>query len=485
MISIVLALFVQAPAAFSKQKVSDVKDRKGHAALDRFQNALEQDGFDVGIGLADTMDWAEQYCLGKLDSGGYVNKAPYLRMMVPASAQAADCSSQSTACDEVFQLRHDEAIVLIGVTPPPVNYYGYHTVLWKKAYPDTDGPKPRIFATLGDAVNNATVNTIGPTPFNTPVALIFTPDQTTEARVRAALRRAGYQAAIINTLVFPASLLNLGFGETADELRIVMRIGKWKSPDAGKSYMENISETLNVFRVTPRTQGIGNPFPVPPQRVRGTGQTEMDLMNKLDQLRQGIIEANSENYTATDIHTKPNWYEGYDYIQRHKDPGGDVRDAFLLSAGWLPEYDSKEKTTLAEDEFLMVYGPNHVATGKATYMSVNVYESQTAKLSIGQVFDDEGLAGSASPYLPSGDPAADLFYAYKISRNCGAEPNCLPLSGDDYNTKEHPRCVDITEPELVFGLIFRMYLEPATKIGAAMSEILYDRVIKFSPTKQE
>jgi hypothetical protein len=164
MLSIVLALSVQAPSAFCKQQVLDVKDPKEDAALERFQDALGQDGFDVGIGLADTMDWAEQYCLGKLANGGYVNKAPYLRVMVPTSAQAADCSSESTDCDEIFQLRHDEAIVLIGVTPPPVNYYGYHTVLWKKAYPGTEGPKPRIFATLGDTVNNATVNTIGPTP---------------------------------------------------------------------------------------------------------------------------------------------------------------------------------------------------------------------------------------------------------------------------------------------------------------------------------
>jgi hypothetical protein len=29
-----------------------------------------------------------------------------------------------------------------------------------------------------------------------------------------------------------------------------------------------------------------------------------------------------------------------------------------------------------------------------------------------------------------------------------------------------------------------MYLEPATKVGAAMPEILYDRVIKFSPRAQ-
>ena len=258
-----------------------------------------------------------------------------------------------------------------------------------------------------------------------------------------------------------------------------MRIGKWEHPDAGISYMENVSETLNVFRVTPGTPGIANPFPVPPLRVRGTGQTEMDLMNKLDQLRQGIID-NNPAMEATDIQSKPNWYEGYDYIQRGINPGGDSRDAIFLSAGWLPEYESNEWTTLTDDEFLMVYGPNHVATGKATYMSVNVYESETAKLSIGQVFDDD-LAATALAYLPSGDPTADLFYAYKISRNCGDEPNCLQLSADDYNNG-NPDSVDIiNESELVFGLIFRMYLEPATKVGPVMPEILYDRVIKFSP----
>ncbi len=64
-----------------------------------------------------------------------------------------------------------------------------------------------VVVTAGDAVNNATVKTIGLTSFNRPVALIFTPDQTTDARVRAALQRAVYPAAIINTVVFPASML--------------------------------------------------------------------------------------------------------------------------------------------------------------------------------------------------------------------------------------------------------------------------------------
>jgi hypothetical protein len=198
----------------------------------------------------------------------------------------------------------------------------------------------------------------------------------------------------------------------------------------------------------------------------------MDLMNKLGQLRQRIIDANLGLH-ATDIPSKPNWYEGFDYIQRGLDPWGDSRDAFFLTAGYLPEFGCLDEITLADDEFLMVYGANHVATGKATYMSINVYASETAKLSIGAL-DDRDFPNTATPYLPAGDPAGNVMYAYKVSRNCESEPNCLQLSIED--------CPRLTiDSSTILGLIFRMYLEPATKVGAAMPEILYDRIIKFSP----
>ena len=347
--------------------------------IETFRIALERSGFVVNDGMADTMDWAEEYCAGTLPSGGYVNKAPYVRVRVPKS-------SDDLGLTEVFQLRPDEAVVLIGETPPPVNYFGYHAFLWSRVHPD--GERERLFGTLGDTVNNATINTIGRDPFSQIAVFIFTPDQSTDAGVRAALHRAGYSTAIMNTIVFPAAMLNLGHGDSDDQLRIVMRVGKWDVPDIGQSYMDNLSDKLSVFRVTPAEALEANPFPVPPLRVRGTGQTEMDLMGTVEQLRQAIIDAHAGLYKAVDIPSRPNWYEGYDYIQRHQDPGGDSRDAFFLSAGYLPEYGSLDKFTLADGEFLVVYGANHVATGKATYMSVNAYASETAKLSIGQVFDN-------------------------------------------------------------------------------------------------
>jgi hypothetical protein len=453
-----LAWLSLAPCAFSQPSGRD--DR----ALAAFQNALKQDGFDVNTGATTVFNPVEAWCAGTpipgYDHALYANNQPYLQLLVSKSAKDPGLTGN-------FQLGPQEAIVLVGLTPPPEKYFGFHAFLKTKVNPD--GTKQPLWATLGDTVNNATVKTIGPTPFNSPVALIFTPDQGTDARVRAALQRAGYPAAIINTVVFPASMLNLGHGDTADELFVAMRNAIWEKETDGDAYIRN--PPLHLFRVTPRTETIATPFPVPRLRVRGTGQTEMDLMNKLGLLRHGIIAANP--LYPKDLTTQVVVYEGYDYIQRGVDPLGDSRDPLWLAAGYVPEFGSTDEITLADDEFLMVYGTNHVATGKATYHSVTFYSSRQGKVPIGGV-DDRNFSGTATPYLPPGDPAGTLMYAYKISRNCGNQPNCVTLAIHG--------CPRLTiGPNTVLGLFVRMYLEPATKVGPAMPEILYDRVIKFSP----
>lgn len=122
----------------------------------------------------------------------------------------------------------------------------------------------------------------------------------------------------------------------------------------------------------------------------------------------------------------------------------------------------------------MVYGANHVATGKATYMNTNVYASEKAKLTLGTL-DDIKFPGTAGPYLPAGDPAANVMYAYKVSRNCENQTNCLPLSVPTGCTRL------MLDKNTLLGLFTRIYLEPATKVGPALPEMLYDRVIKFSP----
>jgi hypothetical protein len=465
LLSATMSVFLlSAPCAFAQRAGQDVDP------VVQLQTALQQGGFSVQAGLVSTVDWAGMYCSGHRDDAGYVNKAPYLMIQVPESAA-------NPTPIENFKLRPDEAVVLIGPTPPPVKYFGFNAFLATRFYPDEPVGSQRkwLVATLGDAINNATIRTVGPTPFGTSVVIIFTPDRGTDARIRTALRRTGYPPAVVNTMVLPSSMLQLGENDTADELTLKMRIGMVEGgPEALDAYVKNAGTAVTVLRVTPTTTAKENPFPVQPLRVRGTGQTEMDLMGKVGRLRAGIIAANPGMH-ATDILSMPVGYEGYDYIQRRAAPGADSRDNLFLAAGYIPQFGSNQPVTLAPDEFLVVYGVNHVATGKASYASVNVYASEFAKLSIGQVFHDK-FPGTAAPYLPSGDPDVELLYAVKASRDCGGEPNCIPLRVD--------ACPVLTlEDDTALGFFFRMYLEPATRVGAAMQEIVYDRAIKFSPRK--
>ena len=460
-----LAWLGLAPCAFSQPPAQDAR------VLAKFQDALKQDGFDVNQGVAFRINLVQAWCTNTIppwvpfDHALYSNSQPYLAPAVPKSV------SDPTNLSPLFQLGRDEGIVIIGLTPPPERYFGFYAFLRTRV--GLDEKRQSLWATVGDAINNATIKTTGPTPFNSPVALIFTSDQGTDASVRKALQRAGYPAAMINTFVLPASMLNLGHGDTADEFIIAVRNAMWQNQTNGDAYMQN--PPLSVFRVTPRVQATADPFPVPRLRVRGTGQTEMDLMNKLGQLRQRIVAANPGLHAA-DIAARPNFYEGYDYIQRGIDPWGDSRDAFFLTAGYLPEFGSLDEITLADDEFLMVYGVNHVATGKATYHSVNVYSSNVGKVPLGSV-EDPAFSGTVTPYLFDDPATANLMYAFKVSRNCGQQRDCVQLGIDN--------CSKVTVgPATVLGLIFRMYVEPATKVGAAMPEILYDRVIKFSPRPQ-
>ena len=256
-----------------------------------------------------------------------------------------------------------------------------------------------------------TVKTIGPDPFNRPVVFIFTPDRNTDARVRAALRSAGYPDAIMNTVVVPAPMLNLGLDPKVNDLLLIIHRIRMSGDSGGpvQKYVEAFAgknPPLRAFRITPTSIGSPRPFPTPALRVRGTGRTEMDLTPRLDQLRQAILALRSySRYNATEYVTRPIAYDGFDYIQRGANALGDTRDALYLGAGGLPEFGVNDPLTLTDDEFLIAYGPKHVATGKAIYTAINVYATEP-QLPVGSVFYDK-FEGSAEAYVPG----ADLLYA--------------------------------------------------------------------------
>src|SRR5512142_256895 len=173
--SILAALVVCATLAFSQGSVENFK-----ANLPTGYTAVEGSPFNI--------DTAKMCCEGVLPTAVFFNKsAPYVAFSVQ------NVSSPDPMFREfpIFQLRADEAIVVIGMTPPPAKFFSYMPYLLTRTYPPETTPRA-IFASLGDAINVSTIKTLGPDPFSRAVVLIFTPDQGTDARVRGALRRAGY-----------------------------------------------------------------------------------------------------------------------------------------------------------------------------------------------------------------------------------------------------------------------------------------------------
>lgn len=494
LLSVIMSMLLMVPCAFAQQAGQDPR------AMDRFENTLKQDGFSVQRGQSMSLDMWQQYCDGVTASAKYNNKgAPYLTAVVP------HLTDDITKIPYTFQLRPDEAIVFIGVTPPPVTYFSYQPYLLNKYYAQ---PVPEDLLTppiqgcagnphcldvgtsLGDTVNVATIKTSGRDPYSAPLVLIFTPDQGTEARVRSALLKAGYPPSIVNTIVFPASMLNLGLGQGHDIFMILGRNAKWLNgaagEAAGQAYMDSLStpgSPISVFRVTPTafSEATLKPFPAPELRVRGTGKTEMELLGKLDELRDRVIsQYTGMGYVvAAEYTSAPGSYDGYDFIQQMKRAYLDCRDTIYVGAGAdaFPSninYDIR----LNDNEFLVIYGVNHTATGKASYMNLNAY-AKPSQLAIGSVFDSD-FAQSAEAYLP-GDPAASLLFAYKISWQCGDELFCLQMSSGECARLQldgSGHAADRANTQLAFAT--RSYLEPATSVGPAFTEVVYHRMIKFS-----
>jgi hypothetical protein len=442
---------------------------------------LERDNFIHTEGTPIKFDPIGKYCEGRYPNALYANYgAPYTAAALGPSPRFLDglpVEVTDVALElPIFRLAPDEAIVLVGLTPPRETYFSYQIYLATRRFPGETTPE-LLLNSLGDTVNMQTINTIGPDPFERPMVFIFTADRGIDTRVRAALRRAGYPASIINTIVVPSATVKLGFEPDSDTFLIANRNALWVNEDAGKAYVEK--PTFRVMRLTPEHEAVLDPFPTAPLRIRGTGQTEIDLTPTLARLREAILQHYYElGYTAKEYITKKVAYEGYDFTQRKVTTLGDTRDALYLGAGDLPEFGLTDEMTLKDGEFLIAYGLNHMATGKATYININSYTSGPSKMALGSAFPDQ-LRHSAYQYLSWSDPDGDLTYAYTISRDCEGKDFCLQLAVPINGCKNKDGSEILTD-DSPLGVIFRLYLEPPTSIGAACPEVVYDQVIKFT-----
>jgi hypothetical protein len=470
------------------------------ANVPKLKNVLSSDGFEYLEGQFRILDPVSMACTGPngkpvIPSTWYNNVQPYLSIILPGYFWDADHPWEKArrAMPVNYLLRQDEAILIVGSTPPPMAYYSFQTMLFARYNlatnnydPATGGffaPYGATVAYLGDTVNSLTVRTTGSTPYNRPMAFISTGNRQTQERLRAALRAAGYADAVINTETLPPSLVRFGY-ETGDQFMFTMRMAIAAGGDQAFNDFEKAVQAgsvMQVFRVRPKPEFPTDPLPAPVLRTRGTGQTEMDLYPTMEKLHKAIVASFDAGFNAEELDTflPDSIPEGYPAIQRgiaYMGPGKDGSAGYGRDANyWVSDWFD-----LPDDAFAIVYGVDHAATGKATYSSAAVYLDNTIAAGVSDVNSADFAAnpGTASSYVPGG-PGIEKFYVWKVKRNCNGEPRCMEAK---LLRPEHiAACGSKIAANAPVRIGFRQYAEPATKVGPADAELLYDRVIVFRP----
>ena len=448
--------------------------------IDAFRTVLENSSFSSKFAPFIHVDLIQLYEVGKLaNAGGNNADAPYRAMFgaIPDSIPLTSASQLTGAQEKIdkwlytspgliegWQLNPDEAVIVITKTPPKCVYFSYCGFIFYKYY-EKEKQKKWVWTSYNDPLNNMTIKTSGTPngvqgdPFDKNTVIIITADKGTDQMVRAALATAGYAEDIINTYIIPSSMVKLGTGPEYDTIVFGQRMALFADEKAGQEYVNAITPAI---KVTPRTHIKLDPFSAPVLRVRGTGNTEIDFKPALEELRKAILTKHN-NLIAKELETRVWLSESYDAVQTETYVAGESRDTVYLRSDTLTLGDNP-------DEFVIVYGVNHAATDKATYANCNFYGEAGWNGVVGIYSSD--YAGSAEPYLP-GNPLAKYLYVCKFARNCGSERTCVTVP-----TGPKAHGVQLNEPAFIG---FRAYMEPATKVGPAFTELLYDRVIKFNP----
>lgn len=454
----------------------------------KFLKLITSKGFQYNEGSLIFPDIIEMCCNCELPScWGNNPSSTYGMYLLPAAPGQTALNSLAESFSTPAQpnrsicwrLRADEAIVFIGKTPPEMTYFGFASYLYDRAgIPPSSPPCPllpsienrskELFSSLHDTLNNLTLKHSGHPwdPFSKETIIISAADKGIASTVQHALVQAGYPPNMINIDVIPSEFLNLGIEQSSDTLQVWLRMAT-ENPDseAVQDYMENPGSLWRLTPVEVTPPDRLDPYSTPKLRVRGTGKTELNLLPVIEDLRQAILDTYTSEYEARELSTM-NLMEGYNCIQRNESCLGDNRDSAYIFV--IPT----QAFTLGGDDFVIAYGVNHAATGKATYSSFTV---TGGALNVGAVsVRNDQFSGSAQYYLQGDEDVLNKLYAWKIKREnqCSNEPFCVEVKYDCQ--------IGGIPADQEMSVAARAYLETSTSVGPAYQELVLDRFIKFT-----
>lgn len=446
------------------------------AQVARFKEEAARLGYVTEDGAARVSNLNDLYCNGTMWAPLYPNpNSPYISAKLPLVPGQAE----SLAAPSSFRLREDEAVVVIGQTPPSMAYFSFNFHMLRGSLLAKVGP-PVLWIPVADPTNNLTLAKSGSTPFNQPFAVVGTGQGKTLQQVHEMLAAAGLGSSTNDQIISP-SLFRLGLDEGSDEFVFAMRTAVPDNADEFNAYIKAIGQNVRVMRVRPQSPAgqdqvrpvlASDPLPVPALRVAGTGTSELDLYPTLQLLGKRIVDRYPD-YKATELPVYDWLDQPYPALQADRVtdlPGRDGTAGLTTDAAYLGSANFK----LPQGAFLVAYGAHHRATGKATYSSVSVYADESLGAGLLTVQSPD-LQGSARDYIDD-QPDVDKFYSWTFTRSGDRTEHATQLPSG-------PFCADSGRPVDLNTLRvgYRAYAEPKTATQPAKSELLYDRLIMFTP----
>ena len=375
----------------------------------------------------------------------------------------------------LFRLRPDEAVILLGTTPPQCEYYSMTPYIYER-YFEKDLRFHEVFNSLQDPINNMVIKTEGgDNPFSAFTVIVFTPDKGTWNRILPCLTVAGYEEDAVNQSIIPSQVLRMGLDFDNDVLMCLLRFyGSVEQGDL-EDYWENIGTHMNVLRVTPDPPVPDDklqPLAMPELRTRGTGMTEIEWMPVMEKLKQSILEKYERQGWKSTVYTTDQWLEeGLQALQADKNMFGENRDVAYMCTRSFKMYDN---------EFIVIFGVNHAVTGKAAYCSAAVYGKEYYNgVGGSNSMPYNNWIGTADEYLP-GEADADKFFVLTACRgNPEESESSHPLAKPTINV---PTAIDTSGIQRFKPMFvgFRNYLETETMSGPIPEEMISPVVIKFS-----
>lgn len=383
-----------------------------------------------------------------------------------------------------YKLRQDEAVIIMGELPPECKYYSFINYVFaaplkeNKEYTERSffkfgseesGYYHPIFASMGEPVNMLNIKHDGDSVFGSKFVYIATGDKDTYEEVKEELINSGFSEKIINEAPFPASSLNMGLDLDDDVFNILMRISQPSNQEDYTKWQDTVSDKVHVYRMTPKEEIAANPYSVEKLRERGNGELELikvpNAAQGLDEIRENLIREYGDEYTYEELSARIAVPEGMTGYQNDENAQGDNRDTSYLM--------TNDFTLNSDDDFIVVYGLNHVKTDKCTYANTVLYNRPMLN-GIVSVYDSD-YANSADTYLNEGTENGEYFYAVKMARTqLDEHTKIIPYSTGNEKGKYYG-----ADNGSTFLLAYRAYVEPETGVGPSYYEIVYDRAIVF------